>query len=72
MPEESVPGGDTNAGRSRRGDGGRLIVGIGASAGGLQALGEFFAHIPADSGLAFVLNSAHWSVRRASPARAAR
>ncbi|WP_375450720.1 chemotaxis protein CheB [uncultured Devosia sp.] len=32
-----------------------LIVGIGASAGGLEAFREFFAHLPADSGMAFVL-----------------
>jgi two-component system CheB/CheR fusion protein len=31
------------------------IVGIGASAGGLEAFEEFFRHMPADSGLAFVL-----------------
>ncbi|MBL1263094.1 chemotaxis protein CheB [Methylomicrobium sp. RS1] len=31
------------------------IVGIGASAGGLEAFEEFFQHMPADSGLAFVL-----------------
>jgi two-component system CheB/CheR fusion protein len=31
------------------------IVGIGASAGGLEAFEEFFHHMPADSGLAFVL-----------------
>ena len=31
------------------------IVGIGASAGGLSALKQFFAHVPADSGLAFVV-----------------
>ena len=31
------------------------IVGIGASAGGLEAFEEFFRHTPADSGLAFVL-----------------
>ncbi|HLN73826.1 MAG TPA: chemotaxis protein CheB, partial [Prolixibacteraceae bacterium] len=31
------------------------IVGIGASAGGLQALEEFFTHVPADSGMAFVV-----------------
>ena len=30
-------------------------VGIGASAGGLEALKEFFSHMPADSGLAFVV-----------------
>jgi two-component system, chemotaxis family, CheB/CheR fusion protein len=32
-----------------------LIVGIGASAGGLQAFKTFFASLPADSGMAFVL-----------------
>jgi len=31
------------------------IVGIGASAGGLEALEEFFRHTPVDSGMAFVL-----------------
>ena len=31
------------------------IVGIGASAGGLEALEQFFRHAPADSGMAFVL-----------------
>lgn len=32
-----------------------LIVGIGASAGGIQALKEFFANVPADSGAAYVV-----------------
>jgi two-component system, chemotaxis family, CheB/CheR fusion protein len=32
-----------------------LIVGIGASAGGLEAFTSFFAHLPPDSGMAFVL-----------------
>lgn len=32
-----------------------LIVGIGASAGGLEAFTAFFAHLPRDSGMAFVL-----------------
>jgi two-component system CheB/CheR fusion protein len=32
-----------------------LIVGIGASAGGLEAFTAFFAHPPPDSGMAFVL-----------------
>jgi two-component system CheB/CheR fusion protein len=31
------------------------IVGIGASAGGLEALGQFFEHIPNDNGMAFVV-----------------
>ncbi|MCK9619833.1 MAG: PAS domain-containing protein [Methylobacter sp.] len=33
------------------------IVGIGASAGGLEALEQFFRHIPANTGMAFVLIS---------------
>ena len=32
-----------------------LIVGMGASAGGLNAFKAFFTHMPADSGMAFVL-----------------
>src|ERR1051325_575642 len=31
------------------------IVGLGASAGGLEALEKFFAHVPADCGIAFVV-----------------
>ncbi len=43
------------AGVPRRGDGRFPIVGIGASAGGLEALEEFLRHVPAGSGLAFVV-----------------
>ena len=32
-----------------------LVIGIGASAGGIQALKEFFQHVPADTGMAFVV-----------------
>ncbi|HEX5694386.1 MAG TPA: chemotaxis protein CheB, partial [Arenimonas sp.] len=32
-----------------------LIVGIGASAGGLEAFKQFFGEMPADSGMAFVV-----------------
>ena len=32
-----------------------LIVAIGASAGGLEALENFFRHMPADAGIAFVV-----------------
>ncbi|MBL8268005.1 chemotaxis protein CheB [Steroidobacter sp.] len=32
-----------------------LVVGIGASAGGLEAFTTFFTHMPADSGMVFVL-----------------
>jgi two-component system CheB/CheR fusion protein len=31
------------------------VVGIGASAGGIAAIGQFFEHMPGDSGLAFVV-----------------
>jgi two-component system CheB/CheR fusion protein len=31
------------------------VAGIGASAGGLEALEQFFAHVPSDSGLAYVV-----------------
>jgi two-component system CheB/CheR fusion protein len=36
-------------------DQGLIIVGIGASAGGLEAFKSFFSKMPADSGMAFVL-----------------
>ncbi|RPH78886.1 MAG: hypothetical protein EHM80_09210, partial [Nitrospiraceae bacterium] len=36
---------------------GFLIVGIGASAGGLEAMEEFFRHTPPSSGMAFVVVS---------------
>jgi two-component system CheB/CheR fusion protein len=32
-----------------------LVVGLGASAGGIKALKEFFAHVPAQSGMAYVV-----------------
>ena len=32
-----------------------FIVGVGASAGGLEALGKLFSTMPADSGLSFVV-----------------
>jgi two-component system CheB/CheR fusion protein len=37
------------------GSGKSVVVGIGASAGGLRALKDFFATVPADSGIAFVV-----------------
>src|SRR5215472_10914532 len=42
---------------------GLIIVGIGASAGGLESLKEFFGSIPADCGLAFVV------IQHLAPAR---
>jgi len=42
-----------------------LVVGIGASAGGLEAFNRFFANMPANSGMAFVLVQ-HLDPERAS------
>ncbi len=44
-------------GTNQASTGGFPIVGIGASAGGLEAFEQFFRHIPPDSGMAFVLVS---------------
>src|SRR5262249_54983707 len=44
-------------------DSGLIVVGIGASAGGLESLKEFFGAIPADSGLGFVV------IQHLAPAR---
>ncbi len=41
--------------RPDEGDDGPTVVGIGTSAGGLSALRDFFANVPEDSGLAFVV-----------------
>ena len=32
-----------------------LVVGIGASAGGIQAIKRFFEHVPPDSGITYVV-----------------
>ena len=32
-----------------------LVVGIGASAGGLDAIQDFFNHIPGDTGMSFII-----------------
>src|SRR5687768_6883408 len=44
---------ESDANKPRRDD--FLIVGIGASAGGIQALKEFFENVAADSGMAYVV-----------------
>src|SRR4030042_6920922 len=41
--------------RAAQDDPGFPIIGLGASAGGLEALEQFFRHVPPDSGMAFVL-----------------
>src|SRR5689334_8238883 len=42
-----------NTGKKKKND--FLIVGIGASAGGIQALQLFFKNVPADSGMAYIV-----------------
>ncbi|MBC8072270.1 MAG: PAS domain S-box protein [Deltaproteobacteria bacterium] len=46
---------EMDVGLLRRGDGMLPMVGLGASAGGIAALQEFFAAMPVDSGMAFVV-----------------
>ena len=50
--EDAVGGSEAEGGSSERCP---YVVGIGASAGGLQALQEFFGNMPQDSGMAFVI-----------------
>lgn len=66
---------DSNAGRPQRQDiqPSHLnfpVVGIGASAGGLQAVQSFFEHMPADNGMAFVV-VLHLSTRPSKQCRKA-
>src|SRR5216684_3238132 len=51
MAEEANGSGTTP--HKRRND--FFVVGLGASAGGIGALREFFSHVPADSGMAYVV-----------------
>jgi len=41
--------------KNRSADSGFHYVGIGASAGGLEAIEEFFSHMPEESNLAFIV-----------------
>lgn len=50
-----APGGQVLLGATPAGETGFPIVGIGASAGGLEALEQFLGHLPAKSGMAFVV-----------------
>jgi two-component system CheB/CheR fusion protein len=52
---ESAPPAEAARSRRRPGQGGPTIVGIGASAGGVDAFERFLAAMPADSAMAFVL-----------------
>ena len=51
QPEENPASGGTPQGEP----GAALVVGLGASAGGLEPLQEFLEHVPAASGLVFVV-----------------
>ena len=52
-PESETTGADTQPPDPVSGD--IHVVGIGASAGGLESLERFFSHLPADTGMAFVV-----------------
>ena len=52
MPDQQNKGSIINSDNK---DNNFIVVGIGASAGGLSALEELFAHLPVDSGAAFVV-----------------
>ena len=54
-PAIAAPAGTEDASQAPRADAAFPVVGIGASAGGLEALEQFFRQAPADSGLAFVV-----------------
>ena len=53
--ERSAASSSKAAGPDRAGRVVPYVVGMGGSAGGLEAFGQFFSHLPADTGLAFVL-----------------
>ncbi len=54
---KSQPNPSTPTGNQPRPNSSFPIVGLGASAGGLEAFEQFFCHIPPDTGMAFVLVS---------------
>lgn len=53
MSESNTPSENDRPNNAKRND--FLIVGLGASAGGIQALKDFFEQVPADSGIAYVV-----------------
>lgn len=57
MADNDTEGGEEAAAPAPAGEGGGgfPVVGIGASAGGLEALEELLHHLPADTGMAFVV-----------------
>ena len=54
-PATPSPADEMDIGLLRRGDGMLPVVGLGGSAGSIAALQEFFAAMPVDSGMAFVV-----------------
>ncbi|MDQ3805704.1 MAG: PAS domain-containing protein, partial [Acidobacteriota bacterium] len=54
-PKSGARGGKRGRRGSRRNGQDFLVVGLGASAGGIKALEQFFARMPSDSGMAFVV-----------------
>ena len=52
-PREDAPAGPREVGTFSRAP--RLVVAVGASAGGLESLERLFAHVPPDAGFAFVV-----------------
>lgn len=56
-PKTPVSSPKTGKAEARQVDAGFNIVGIGASAGGLEAFEQFFRNVPPDCGMAFVLAS---------------
>lgn len=54
-PPASAPHSPNHPKTPQLGKNPRFIVGIGASAGGLEAYTQFFSHLPPDTGMAFVI-----------------
>ena len=54
-PTEQAPGEQVNVGALKREDSLQPVIGLGGSAGSLNALRTFFSHMATDSGLAFVV-----------------
>jgi two-component system, chemotaxis family, CheB/CheR fusion protein len=54
-PEEPPDAADDATGDGRPENGSFPVVGVGASAGGLEAFSQLLAHLPDDTGMAFVL-----------------
>ena len=54
LPDEQLPGKVSDPIQAGQSDQGFPVVGVGASAGGLEAFTELLRHLPADTGMAFV------------------